>query len=489
MKIFFPHLVIAFLLISAGALSSVVSIVGNYYDTKSTKTLDLSKRRLKALSKNVGLLTQLEELNVSDNNLDDLGDLLKHLPHLKRLNISNNQFQSLPAHLTDLSSLAELDASHNQLTELPVDMNKLAKLTLLNMSYNKFTAIPEQFANDDDAVSQWIGNPIAFIIDGKYYGPDTREIDLSGAGLTTLPKGLYWLKKLEKLNLSNNELTSLNDIDRFRHLKTLDVSHNKLDQFPDALTSITTLSELRAEGNTLTDLPKYMNKLTALRILDLKNNHFETIPDAFFNISCLQEADLSNNSLHELSEKIQFLVNLTTLKLNDNNLSSLPDSIAQASSLTTLELIDNNFVEVPESLGDCAHLTTLRFDGNSVSEPPATFAKLSKLTIAISDDMETLTTWKTWVMLFAKPFQDVTLYIIPFETILAENSLAGIEPLLCHSKVNNQHAAHKEIQKLVNAQIARNTVGTSRKAHINQKNSAKNNESKSRRSKKKQTRR
>jgi hypothetical protein len=70
--------------------------------------------RLQRLPIEVGLLINLEELNLSRHGLSALPKEISRLTRLKILNLSHNQFKEIPPEATSLERLQVLDLSHNQ---------------------------------------------------------------------------------------------------------------------------------------------------------------------------------------------------------------------------------------------------------------------------------------------------------------------------------------------------------------------------------------
>ena len=99
-------------------------------------------------------LSQLQELNLSDNALKQLPEEIQLLTHLRILNLSINSL-SQPA-LTNicrwLPQLQELDLSFNNLEQLPEEIRLLTNLRMLNLQDNRLsqTAI----AN----ISKWLAS-------------------------------------------------------------------------------------------------------------------------------------------------------------------------------------------------------------------------------------------------------------------------------------------------------------------------------------------
>jgi len=79
-------------------------------------------------------LTQLRELDLSDNHIADLSPLAA-LPHLQTLNLSFNQISDLQP-LSNLTQLQRLDLSLNQIADVR-SLQTLTNLVELNLSHNQ----------------------------------------------------------------------------------------------------------------------------------------------------------------------------------------------------------------------------------------------------------------------------------------------------------------------------------------------------------------
>jgi len=107
---------------------------------ESGTTLDLSNQGLTSLPAYVLKQTNLQELNISNNNLTGaLPAEIRFLSKLKVLKASNNQMTGVPAEVGQLSQLELLDLSNNQLTGLPNEIGNLTKLKQLNLSGNNYS--------------------------------------------------------------------------------------------------------------------------------------------------------------------------------------------------------------------------------------------------------------------------------------------------------------------------------------------------------------
>jgi len=104
------------------------------------KILDLSNKNLIQIPPYVFDRTDLEELNVSHNNLTGaIQSQIGQLTNLKILNASDNQMTGVPAEIGRLQNLQVLDLSNNKLTGLPNELGKLTQLRTLDLRGNSYS--------------------------------------------------------------------------------------------------------------------------------------------------------------------------------------------------------------------------------------------------------------------------------------------------------------------------------------------------------------
>ena len=158
---------------------------------------------------------------------------------------------------------------------------------------------------------------------------DVTDIDISYRRLTKLPD-LSRFENLNKLNCSNNQLTSLAPLNV--NLKELNCSYNKLTSLPPLNCN---LLLLKCFHNQLTSLPPlnvnleflncFNNQLTSLpplnyslKYLFCSNNQLTSLPPLNFNLVLLYCDSNQLTALPPLNDK---LINLFCF---DNQLTSLP---------------------------------------------------------------------------------------------------------------------------------------------------------------------
>ena len=157
-------------------------------------------------------------------------EAIAQLSNLRELDLSDNQLTTLPEAIAQLSNLRELDLSDNQLTTLPEAIAQLSNLRELDLSDNQLTTLPEAIAQLSNL----------------------RELYLRNNQLTTLPEAIAQLSNLSGLHLRNNQLTTLPEaIAQLSHLSGLDLRNNQLTTLPEAIKQLSQLEKLDLRGNQL----------------------------------------------------------------------------------------------------------------------------------------------------------------------------------------------------------------------------------------------
>lgn len=106
-----------------------------------TSSVDLHGTGLTSVPSWVFARSDLEELNIADNQLTGaLPGEIRHLPNLRALDASGNVMTGVPAEIGQLTALEYLDLSDNQLTGLPLELSNLTKLVTLDLHGNAIAA-------------------------------------------------------------------------------------------------------------------------------------------------------------------------------------------------------------------------------------------------------------------------------------------------------------------------------------------------------------
>lgn len=103
---------------------------------------DIGGNELTEIPSEIGLLTNLKELNLRENKLTYLPVEIGNLTGLKKLYLSGNKLTSLPSEIGQLKELERIYLSGNKLTELPAEIGQLTKLNYIYLRDNDLTSLP-----------------------------------------------------------------------------------------------------------------------------------------------------------------------------------------------------------------------------------------------------------------------------------------------------------------------------------------------------------
>ncbi|CAH8581422.1 unnamed protein product [Schistosoma bovis] len=125
------------------------------------------------------------------------------------------------------------------------------------------------------------------------------------------------------------------------HLRSLTLSHNKITEIPQEISTLQTLEHLNLFNNCIMDISPKIVELTYLRSLNLGMNKLSVLPRGFGAFPSLEILDLTYNNLKE---------------------TSLPDNFFNLVTLRALYLSDNDFERIPPGIGKLLNLEIVRFN-------------------------------------------------------------------------------------------------------------------------------
>lgn len=199
-----------------------------------------------ALPPNMAALTRLRELDLASNLLSDTLGQCWSLTALEHLNLRGNRFTGrVSRDVVRLVNLLGLDLSQNQLSEtIPIEIGTIRTLQTLRLGGNRFTGnIPTSLSNTTATAKTALLNAT----------PDLVSLDLSNNQLSgMIPAELSTLTNLRELLLAGNALSG--DVPGalatgLRHLQTLDVERNTLQEAPSFIAN--PRLALRLAGNRM----------------------------------------------------------------------------------------------------------------------------------------------------------------------------------------------------------------------------------------------
>ncbi|KAG2655133.1 hypothetical protein PVAP13_1NG549400 [Panicum virgatum] len=389
--------------------NKLVTISENMFPSWTMLTeLNLARNLLTTTPDSIGALHKLIRLDMHQNKITSIPPSIKGCSSLAELYMGNNLLSSIPADIGTLSKLGILDLHSNQLKEYPVGACNL-KLSFLDLSNNSLSGLPAELGKMTTLRKLLLsGNPMRTLRSSLVSGPTTallkylrsrlssdeegsgststptkddqiaaarqlslssKELDLSGLGVTSVPAVAWETNDVVKLDLSKNSIEDLpNELSICSSLQSLVLSNNKIKRWPHTvISSLTSLSSLKLDNNPLAEISfTDLVSLAKLEVLDLSGNASALPePSAVSALPQLQELYLRRMKLHEFPNGLLDLKQLRILDLSQNNLTTVPEGIKNFTVLIELDLSDNNITALPAELGLLEpNLQVLKLDGN-----------------------------------------------------------------------------------------------------------------------------
>ena len=329
-----------------GGRDKNVRVAQNLY----IRGFDLTRNRIKDLSSHE-FRGFLHKLVLRRNGLRTIGPNCFHgLQGIQSIDLRNNQLTSLPENLfRGLTSLLHIDLSKNMISVIHKTLFQgLINIKRIYLNGNDLSYIENGLFNTLDSleVLQLRSNKIKRI-GGNPFSPSSalRELHLQNNDLTSLPSWIFYLKKIEKLDLSNNRITLLD---------LTWVNRTDLDQFLIA-------SEIMLAGNPLTCDCKMA--ATVKLISPVLEKHPEIKP-RFSSWLCDWPHELKGKSFLDTNETNQWVTREKTkhcpsacvcrkrcsnghivVNCESQNLEEIPSSMPQGR--IELNLINNHIRDIP----------------------------------------------------------------------------------------------------------------------------------------------
>ena len=315
------------------------------HTTGRVSSVDLHYNNLKGTIPDLGNLTGLEHLVLSNNDLSGTIPDLSALADLKRLHISKNSLNGTIPALSALAGLQQLDLAYNSLSGTVPDLSALADLRYVYLAHNNLSGtIPDLSAIAGISQLHLSGNSLSGTIPDLSSLVELRWFDLSGNSLSGTVPDLSALGELDWFDLSGNNLSgAIPDLSALTRLSSVYLDGNgftgtvSTSSFPTQNLLLVDLSDNSLSG-TVPDL----SSIASLNYLHLNDNGFTgTIPSGLGSaVLSLVGLDLSDNRLNGAMPAMQSS-NLAYLYLHNNSLSGTIPDLSSSEDLVELGLWGN----------------------------------------------------------------------------------------------------------------------------------------------------
>uniref|UniRef100_A0A8C5J772 Leucine rich repeat containing 7 n=1 Tax=Junco hyemalis TaxID=40217 RepID=A0A8C5J772_JUNHY len=251
------------------------------------------------------------------------------LTQLERLDLGNNEFSELPEVLEQIQNLKELWMDNNSLQVLPGSIGKLKQLVYLDVSKNRIETVDLDISGCEGL----------------------EDLLLSSNMLQQLPDSIGLLKRLTTLKVDDNQLTILpNAIGNLSLLEEFDCSCNELESLPSTIGYLHNLRTLAVDENFLPELPREIGSCKNVTVMSLRSNKLEFLPDEIGQMQKLRVLNLSDNRLKNLPFTFTKLKELAALWLSDNQSKALIPLQTEAHPETKQRVLTNYmFPQQPRS--------------------------------------------------------------------------------------------------------------------------------------------
>ena len=207
-------------------------------------------------------------------------DEIRRFSLLQDLCLSNNQLEILPAYVTEFVHLRKLNLSSNRLASLPAEIGDMESLRVLNVARNQLKTLPGRIQNSHDLNRLYLHeNCLASLPEGFSRLGSLTELYLQNNQLVCLPDDLGNLSRLQRLAVNGNTIGALPEsICRLSQLIALNLAQNHLAVLPPSLGTLTEMDNLNISSNCLEELPNAITTLKKLRRLNIGLNRFVVLP-------------------------------------------------------------------------------------------------------------------------------------------------------------------------------------------------------------------
>ncbi|KAI9686922.1 MAG: hypothetical protein M1822_002675 [Bathelium mastoideum] len=359
--------------------------------------LDVHGNRLHSIPCGLRRLGRLSVLNLSHNGLGTSAfEVISQIRSLRELKLSHNSFEgTLPSQIGQLVNLELLELQSNKFAALSDSLQELTHLRVLNVADNQLNEIRLESIARIPLVELSLSNNK---LDGALFPSEVstmsklQKLDVSNNGLSSLDSGQLSLPSLQTLDISNNRITTLPDVSAWTELLCVLAEDNRLSNLPEGLTELTKVKIVDLTGNGLRHLDPRVGLMDSLSILKLAANpikerkfltmdtddvkqdlrsRIDPLSQAAEGVELPVETHGESNST-EATSKILQLKSGGMLDLSSRSLSSLEDtfqSLDSGEDVRKLNLRHNAFSSMPSQLSLLTTLRNLDLSNNNITDP------------------------------------------------------------------------------------------------------------------------
>lgn len=225
----------------------------------NTKNVQLTSSRLKQVPAELKICSEVKYLDLFGNSIKEIPDWFFQFKKLEHLSLRNNALKELPTIIFTLENIKYLNLADNQIHEINGHyFRNLMGIEKVDISYNQISSIPSERVSYSKC----------------------KSLSLKGNKLQIFPTAISDSHTLEKLDLSENKISTLEDdaFDGLEELVELDLSFNEITYLPTSIGKLKKLKRLNLCGNKIGSIPKEFENLNSLEFLDFDSNPIGRVP-------------------------------------------------------------------------------------------------------------------------------------------------------------------------------------------------------------------
>ncbi|MFW9970710.1 MAG: leucine-rich repeat domain-containing protein [Candidatus Odinarchaeota archaeon] len=202
--------------------------------------------------------------------------------------------------------------------------------------------------------------------------------------LDKFPESITKLKSLLDVRMIEDSIKFVPEsIGNLTQLQYLDLTGNKVEEIPHSIGNCKKLEVLKLRSNRIKILPKSIGNLILLKELDLTNNSLINLNESIGNLSMLKELYVGNNKITQIPKKIQYLHSLEHIDVMNNKIVKIPEFISNIKSLKSLLINGNRLNYITENLSIIDQIKSLQIDKKQLNQFRKLFQKLENKKIKI----------------------------------------------------------------------------------------------------------
>ena len=220
--------------------------------------------------------------------------------------------------------------------------------------------------------------------DLKTLDKDITILNLNRANISELPDDIKRFKKLRVLSLSRNKIRDFDklftQLSELPKLEFLSLDYSNLKKFPGSISKLSQLKGLSIEACNIRELPREIAYLSNLSFLNVgSNGRLKDLPAEIKYLKKLNCLDVSGSGMQRLREELSLCYSLVAIHGNASKIKSIPTTIGNLKLLRHLNLAHNKLEFLPESIGKLMYLKDLSLGSNDIKDLPKSIVKLKNL--------------------------------------------------------------------------------------------------------------